>query len=408
MSSSKAHPAEPRNAESNDSVQSSRAVPGYPGVYAVGPDKYKLVVYAGLDELGRQRQRTKTFTATSERALKKAHARELAKINDSIAEQSATRDTIAGVVEAWVEYRKKRDSPSTYLGRRSQVKRITKDIGHLRLDSLTARKLDLWYGELEAGGMTASTIHAHYVILHAAINQWWKWGECSLAPLEALKRSSPPPARPRKPKPPTAQALKVLIDSAPPDLRLAALLAAGTGMRRGEIIGLRWSDIHGDVVEVTRAAVESEGGQTVKSTKTDDPRAIRIGSVLQAALAEHRVELARRCQQVRKVLSPDAPVLADVKREQSRVVTSPRRLGWLSQAWAKHAKKQGAPDVRFHDLRHWHATQLLNEGHDIATIQHRLGHSKPTTTLDVYSHSMEASDVRAAATIDGLLTLDIG
>lgn len=381
-----------------------RSVTGYPGLYNVAADRYKLVVYAGKDELGRQRQRTKTFRAANDRAAKKQARDDHAKMLADIERRTAHKDTIGGMLEVWAAHRRREDSPSTTLGQRSQLARIKRDLGHLRVETLTARQLDTWYAELSAKGMSKSTVRAHFRILHAAVVQWWDWGQCSAAPVDALKRSKPPTAQKRRPKPPTPQALNVMLAAAPPDLRLAATLAAATGMRRGEIIGLRWGDIDGDVLTVARSAVELGGGrQGVKVPKTGEPRQIRIGPDLLERLADQRMMLVERAQQARRTLVEDGPILADIGADPTGA--TPRRLGWLTLAWARHAEKCGAPDVRFHDLRHWHATYLLASGVDVKVTQGRLGHSTSKTTLDIYSHASDDADAAAAVLIEGLLGL---
>jgi integrase len=77
----------------------------------------------------------------------------------------------------------------------------------------------------------------------------------------------------------------------------------------------------------------------------------------------------------------------------------------VSKEWAR--LRGGAP-IRLHDLRHWHATQLLAAGRSPAAVAERLGHSKVTTTLDIYSHAVERDDEQSAELIGSLLTKEIG
>jgi integrase len=166
-------------------------------------------------------------------------------------------------------------------------------------------------------------------------------------------------------------------------------------MRRGEILGLRWGDIDWTASSVTveRAYVYvGKGrGHVYKATKTDEPRVIAIGP-----------GLLERLQMRRWIADGTGAVIPDLAADPSG--HTPRPVSWLSQAWAKHCRRHGST-ARFHDLRHWHATVLLDEGTALATVQGRLGHSKATTTLNIYTHAVAASDIAAAALAEGLLEL---
>lgn len=105
--------------------------------------------------------------------------------------------------------------------------------------------------------------------------------------------------------------------------------------------------------------------------------------------------------------APDAFIVPDTRDRTGRKV---RRPGWITLMWARHATplEPGAsrrrqlhpnPVMRFHDLRHWYATYLLDQGVPLATVSKLLGHSKVTTTLGVYTHAVDESDHLAAATI---------
>jgi integrase len=370
----------------------------------IGGDRYKLVVYAGRDQYGRPRQRAHTFHATSERAAKRAATKHAASIMDEVERDAQRRATVAGLVDLWREHRDARDSPSTVRGRRAYVTRIRDELGDIPTHKLTARHLDNWYTTLRESGRTDSTIANHHTLVRAIVRQGWKWGECDRSAVDAVAKASPPRPRSRRPQPPTWQALDVLLRDAPPDLAVAAHLAAATGMRRGEILGLRWGDIHGATITVARSMVEHGAGraETAKSTKTGEPRTVTVGASTLAVLAAHRVDLAGRAAAIGAALPADGPVLADYARDPSGM--TPRRVGWLTLTWRKHAARHGTT-TRFHDLRHWHATELLDQGIPVATVQHRLGHSKATTTLAVYTHAVAASDDRAVAVVEGRLGL---
>lgn len=366
-------------------------------LHHVGGDRWKVVVYVGRDHFGRPRQRSHTFRAAGERAAKRAAAKHEATLRDEINDAATTRGTVAGLVDEWVAHHAAKDSPSTVRGNRSIVANIRRDLGRIQLDQLTARQLDRWYGELEARGMTGSTVANHHKILRAVVRQGWRWGECPVSTVDAVGRSQPPKAHRRRGRPPTTAALVLLLADAPPALGLAAHLAAATGMRRGEILALRWSDITGASIRVRRNLIEvgkADGRFTLGPTKTGEERTLTIDPSTVARLEQQHQTAVERATFAQVELDPDGYVLST-----DPTGKTPRRPGWLTQAWRRHCARMGATGVRLHDLRHWHATELIDAGHSVATVQRRLGHAKPTTTLAVYTSAVDASDVRAAADI---------
>jgi integrase len=183
------------------------------------------------------------------------------------------------------------------------------------------------------------------------------------------------------------------------DPRLAPLLmlAALTGMRRGELCALRWTDVDltRGVIEVARSVVVVEGGLAEKSTKTDRSRKVAIDPVGVALLTAHRAHVDNWITEVGGELDPDAFVFSPFVEART-----PFRPDNVTSFFIRVRDAVGAPDVRLHDLRHFTATQLIGAGVDVRTVADFLGHSDPSLTLRVYSHAIEERN-RAAATVMG-------
>lgn len=163
---------------------------------------------------------------------------------------------------------------------------------------------------------------------------------------------------------------------------IAYVLAVFTGMRRGEILGLRWSDIDLEkgVIHVQRTLYKTKGKLVFQEPKTrGSKRSIVISPIVISALKKHRV----RQQEMRLKLG-QAYVDHDL------VVCSwngnPVDPSDLNEDFKMAIKKAGVPQIRFHDLRHTHATILLQLGEHPKVVSERLGHSSVTITLDTYSH----------------------
>lgn len=180
--------------------------------------------------------------------------------------------------------------------------------------------------------------------------------------------------------------------------RLEALWVAaiGTGLRQGELLGLRWQDVDVDdaTLTVTYALVRDHGAYRMDEPKTArSRRSISLPAFVASALREHRVrQLAER-------------LAAGISTSDGLVFVSPvgRPLngGWVSHRWRAIAKAAGV-DVTFHGLRHTNATILSDQGIPEPVRMARLGH----TTKDMarrYAHSTEAPDRAAAAALDEAL-----
>jgi len=372
--------------------------------YDEATKRAKVVIYAGLDERGQQRQRSKTWRSPNLRTAKReaaTHEHNLRADLERLADRAAT---LNGLIDRWEKMHDATDSPSTVRGRRGMVKRLRHDLGRIPLDRLTAPHVDDWLLDMRTAvdptglrTMSDTTIANHWTLLRAVLRQGKRWK--MVANVDAVDDARPPKrTATRRPSPPTAQAFAVLFDSARPDLRIAIALAAYAGLRRGEILALRWSDVDGNVLHVHRALVDLGAGQhQEKLPKWDHVRDVDIDDGLAAMLAEHRLELVERALQVGATLAADGPVLADIGRDPTG--RTPRRLGWLTLAWSRHADKMGAPDVRLHDLRHHYATELIDAGVPLPTVQRQLGHTQLTTTANVYAHAVDSGGRRAAAAI---------
>ena len=180
---------------------------------------------------------------------------------------------------------------------------------------------------------------------------------------------------------------------------IPTLLAVLGGLRRGEIAALRWRhiDLTGAQLAVVQSAEQTTAGVRYKEPKSGRGRTIALSATLLTELRAHRVRLARELLQVGKRLSDDDFVVTQADG-------SPLRPHSLGQEWVRFVARNGAlPRIRFHDLRHAHATHLLSSGVHPKVASERLGHSKIGITLDLYSHVLPNMQADAAALVDDAL-----
>jgi integrase len=179
-----------------------------------------------------------------------------------------------------------------------------------------------------------------------------------------------------------------------------AVVDLATGMRRGELLALRLSDVDLDsaTVRIERSLEETNSGLRFKAPKTKrGKRTISLPSNAVAVLRDHR----RKMLEARMALGLGKPgadtlLFGDVDG-------SPRRPDQLSWLWRSACKSLGLPRVSFHALRHTHASALIAAGLDVVVISRRLGHGSPNVTLGVYAHLFKQDDSAAALAIEAAM-----
>ncbi len=266
-------------------------------------------------------------------------------------------------------------------------------IGAVPLAELTPLVIQELYTSLMAEGrLQAGTVLNLHLVLTQALGQAVRWGMIGANPVSGAQ-----PPRPRRKEPVVideALAMTILSKARGTQIELAVVLALSTGMRRGEILGLCWSDFAPDLsVAHVRRSLQAVGGELVfAEPKTRrSRRSVPLGEVPRASLAKARAE----------AMSSGRPW------ERSPVVPGagggPMNPGTLSSAWRGLVRRSKLPAIRFHDLRHGHATLMLIKGVHPKVVSERLGHASIGITLDTYSHVLPTMQAEAVAAFDELI-----
>ena len=278
----------------------------------------------------------------------------------------------------------------------------------MKLRALRPHAFDQLYAELlERGGRGGpplsprSVRHVHALLRHI-LNQGVRWG---WLPRNSALRATPPRVRRQEIVTPDPGDLRRLIAEAErtdEDLALFVRLAAVTGARRGELCGLRWTDLDlaNSSLSITRSVIGMRNDELlVKDTKTHAGRRIALDGETVEALARQHDRHAERAATVGTSLSNQAYVFATTI-DGSR----PRRPDGMSLAFIRLRRRAGVKELPLHSLRHFAATRMLDAGVPVRTVSGRLGHANPSTTLNVYSHWVAATDQDAAAMLGALLS----
>jgi integrase len=245
-----------------------------------------------------------------------------------------------------------------------------------------------------AEGLAPRTAGQCYRVLSSALRQGVRW---QILATNAPNAVSPPRADRPELIVPDAAAVMQLIDAATGPTRIAILLAASTGMRRGEVLGLRWTAVDGSRVRVTTSLQRAGGELVLVGPKTDrGRRTISLPPVTVEALKRWRKDQAER----RLLLGAawhDADVVVD--RGDGR----PLDPAEFSHAFARLADRAGLKGARLHDLRHAFATSLLAAGVHPKVVSEALGHASTAFTMDVYQHLLPSMGEQVAVAMQEAL-----
>jgi integrase len=238
-----------------------------------------------------------------------------------------------------------------------------------------------------------------HVALHKALGQAVKWHMIPRNAAEAVKAPRPSPEEIR---PLSREQTKTLLEVAKKEVRFEALyvLAVTTGLRQGELLGLKWEDVdlEDGVVRVRRTLARHRGRLVLGEPKTKrSRRTVQLTEAAVKALKEH---LARQREQVEK-LDDKYEDQGLVFATQKGTLVNPTNL--RKRSFEPLLEKAGLPSIRFHDLRHTCATLLLSSNVNPKIVSEMLGHATIAITLDTYSHVLPNMQKGAARALEDTL-----
>jgi len=314
---------------------------------------------------------------------------------------------VGAYLDGWLkDYAKQHAAPQTYRRYESIVRLHLKPaLGNLLLSKLQPLHIQHCYTEAVENGrigskgpLSSTTVLQHHHVLSEALKHAFRLGLIARNPAQAVQ-----PPRPRKSEVSyyNVEEVQTLMGLTSGSwLHVPVMLAVTTGMRRGEVLGLKWTDITLDPereegsLQVRRSLQED---LSTKAPKTaSGSRTIPLPATMVAALKKHRA-----MQAAQRLALGSAYCIEDwvCAHEDGNVITPSA----LSHGFKSFVAKSELKQVRFHDLRHTHATLLLLNGENPKVVSERLGHSQVSITLDVYSHVMPNMQEEAAGRFDALL-----
>ena len=369
-----------------------------------GKGNWYAVLSVRDPQTGKRKVRWRSLPgAKGKREAQQALARIVTEINSgTYAEPDKT--TLAQFLERWLAHIKTQVTPRTYGGYAQRVRNnIIPALGATRLIKLLPEQISEAYSKALTsgrcdgkGGLSPQTVKHIHVVLKQALAQARVWRAISHNPADLVK--PPKLARGEMQTVNTDQTAAMIEAARGTPIFIPILLGVLCGMRRGEICALRWRSIDLDAGQLSVVATteQGRGGMREKEPKSGKGRLIALPPMLVAELRRHRMQQAEWLLRLGVRLTDDHYVCL---REDGESVWPSS----LTRAFRTFMRRHKLPQIRFHDLRHSHATHLLAANVHPKIAQERLGHSNVSITLNTYSHVVPGMQQEAAAKVDAVI-----
>lgn len=375
-----------------------------------GENTHQLIYYVGRKPDGRPDYRSTTFHGSKRDA--EIH---LANIISSIGKgeyAAPTKETVGQFLNRWLEaIQPPVIEEKTWKWYKTNCKmHLIPKLGHIQLAKLTPLQIQAAYRELLDGGRAAksqggepgdplspNTVRGIHRTMHRALGQAVEWGLLAQNPAAKVKQPKEVKTDRRVLIPEEAARL---LDVSHPTGRYSLYLAAITsGLRQGELLGLRWRDVDLDRGVATVRQELKKAGKNPQFKPPKTPSSFRAVSLPQSLVAALR-ELRRQQEEERELFGASYRDYDLIWTVPGGGPISPRNL---DRQLKSLLRKAGLPDMRFHDLRHTHTSLLARAGVHPKVAQERVGHAQSTLTMDIYTHTTAGMQEAAAAAIDKLL-----
>jgi integrase len=362
----------------------------------------------GIDPQGRRKQQWLSAKGTKKEAEKRLS--ELLHQLDTGTFMRPSKTTLAEFLERWLkDYAWPNLAPRTAEGYEHIIRRhLVPALGNMTLMQLKPEHLQRYYSEKLTGGrcdgkegLSPKTVRHHHVTLHDALRSAVKWGLLSRNPADAV---SPPHVQHPEMKTWDEDDIARFLEAAKETpYHCLFYLALFTGMRRSELLGLKWNDadlILGEV-SVTRSLHHLRDGSIIfRSPKTaKGRRTVALPPSATLLLKEHWEKQKLERAMLGIPLTDDDLVF-------SHLDGKPLLPDTVTHAWINLVRRTGIKSIRLHDARHSHASLMLKQGIHPKIVQERLGHASIQITLDTYSHVAPGLQQAAAIRFDEGLKIE--
>lgn len=361
-----------------------------------GNGSYLLAYHVGYDAKGKRIRKTRTIKAKNRTQANKMLAAFITEIETG--EYVAPSYTCLGdYVNIWRNQAVKKLAPGTMETYEYSLSgRILPALSHYKMEDISHVHINGFLQSLETDGLASATIKKQYNILNSIFKLAQKNDIIKKNPMEKV---DPPVVTYKEGQVYNSDELKALYQLLNQEENkqqaLIIKLALKTGLRKGEILGLQWNDVDfaTNTIHVRYSlSYTKKGGYLLKEPKTKNSvRKVAPPAKLMDELKKHiftkktdRMEAKELWQEGKYsfVFSAD--------------LGKPLHLDAPNRWWTRFLARKGFKKIRFHDLRHTAATDLINKGANLHSISKRLGHSSYVITTNIYGHYLEEADQKIA------------
>lgn len=313
----------------------------------------------------------------------------------------ADKDFITAI-EDWLAVKKKQLRPDSYEAYRCNYDVHIKpyfEPKHLTLGEVMPRVIFQYVRAKEDEGQSKKSIRKHLVILNGVFKEAVAMGELTFNPCANITVKDNSDERFEGTAYDVATA-KQLLDAIKGDpIEPAVYLGLYLGLRRSEIVGLRWKDVdmENGIIHIRNTVVRFKTVSELEKTKS---KASKRDLFMPNALKEYLQMVWDRQEEERKLIGRTYSDTEHICQWPDGTVFKPE---YVSHRFAKLLKKSDLPKIRLHDLRHTAGSILINSGHTVKQVQEFLGHEKASTTLDIYTHVSLEGKKDTADMMDQLL-----
>lgn len=363
------------------------------------PGRWAIVLDVRDPDTGERKRKWHSFAGTKRQAQSEC-ARLITEIKTGSYIEPA-KTTVAEFFDIWLVHVESAVSPKTQ-ERYSDILKLNLEplIGSVVLSKLKTNRIDAAFAQAlktgrrdGKGGLSPRTVHHMRRVLVRCLNQAVTWDLLAKNPAIATKA-------PKVEIAPMvvydagqiSELLEIAVSSR---IYPAVLLAVMCGLRRGEVTALRWKHVNFETAQlsVVEATEQVKTNIRHKAPKSGHGRTVAISRTVIDELQRLRAKQAEELLQLGVRLTDESFVYAQFDG-------APVKPDSLTDAWTRLTRATALPKIRFHDLRHTHATQMLAIGVNPKIASERLGHSKVGITLDLYSHVMPGMQADAAEQVD--------
>lgn len=362
--------------------------------------KFLVRVYVGRTN-GKRQYASETVEGTYKQA--EAKRTEMLRELDTQTFVAPTKTTVKAYVEGWLQTKADlADRTAGDYARRMKLD-VYPSLGSTKLQDVSAQRVRLLYASMAKRGLGARTIQYTHAILTQALSQAVDDGLLRKNPCLSATSAIPSIQKRSGGEALSVEEMRTVLTSATEGkdkYRALWFLLLGTGMRPGEALALRWADLPGSAVTITRAVTVDRHHKSYIAEMPKNSgscRRVELDPMVVEALQEHRKE------QLKGILKAGASY-----DRASDLIFATKTGRWffehnVRRMWKRRLKLAGVRAVRLYDTRHTHISHLLGQGVSAKTVAERSGHANANVLLSTYAHVLPGAGAAAASLFGSLM-----